>query len=217
MTTDGLITARLWLPQPNEPSAGPYFTHEKRVVLIRGIIDRLRSSPEIVRSGMATALPTTNDSGTVPFMVEGWTPDRRDFAAATRVSVTPGYFSALGVRLVTGRLLDDSDNERAQRVVVINETLRRAYFGSDDPVGRRIRFVGRRGQISNDQPWITVVGVVRDVAEDGLDAPVRPQMYDSLWQVSNLNLAIVARGRSAPPTPSSLLAAAQAVDPNLPL
>jgi predicted permease len=217
MTTDGLITARLWLPQPNEPSAGPYFTHEKRVVLIKGIVDRLRSSPEILRSGMATALPTTNDSGTVSFIVEGWTPDRRDFASATRVSVTPGYFPTLGVRLVAGRPLEDTDNERAPRVVVINETLGRTYFGSDDPVGRRVRFVGRRGQIIDDLPWVTVVGVVRDVAEDGIDTPVRPQMYDSLWQVSNLNLAIVARGRSAPPPPSSLLAAAQAVDPNLPL
>jgi predicted permease len=216
-TTEALTTARIWLPQPNEPSSGPYFTHEKRVVLIRGIVDRLRSTPEIAQSGMATALPTTNDTGTVSFMLEGWTPDRRDFASATRVSVTPGYFPALGIRLVAGRLLEDTDDARALRVVVINDTLRRAYFGSEDPLGRRFRFVGRRGQIIGDLPWFTVVGVVRDVAEDGLDAPVRPQIYDSLWQASNLNLAIVARGRPGPPSPSALRAATEAVDPNLPL
>jgi putative ABC transport system permease protein len=217
IATDALLTARVWLPQPNEPSSGPYFTHEKRTVFIRAAIDRLNATPGVASAGMATALPATRDSGTASFAVEGWTPDRRDLATATPVSVTPGYFAALGITLVRGRLLEDADGPAAPRAVVINETLARTYFGGDDPVGRRFRFVGRRGQVAADAPWLTIVGIVRDVREDGLDTPVRPQVYGSLWQSSNLNLALVARGRSGPPSPAAIEAAIARADPNLPL
>ena len=187
------------------------------MVLIRAIVDRLRASSEIAAAGLATALPATNDSGTASFAAEGWGPEKRDFARATPVSVTPGYFGALGMRLVSGRLLEDQDTDRVARVVVVNATLARTYFGSDDAVGRRFRFVGQRGQISPDAPWITIVGVVSDVAEDGLDAPVRPQIYQCLWQISNLNLAVVAKGRFGPPSAAAVRNAVQAADPNLPL
>src|SRR6185503_16297056 len=66
-------------------------------------------------------------------------------------------------------------------------------------------------------PWITIVGVVVDVKEDELDAPVRPQIYRSLLQASTLSLAIVARGDGAPPPAALVEQAVQAADPNLPL
>jgi putative ABC transport system permease protein len=215
--TERLVSARVWLPQPNEPSAGPYFRHAQRVALMRGILDRLGASADVLHAGLATALPTTRDSGTAAFALEGWPPDRRDFASATTVSVTPGYFPALGIRLVSGRFIEDADHERAPRAAVVNETLARSYFGGDDPVGRRFRFVGRRGQVSADTPWTTIVGVVRDVREDALDAPIRPQIYQSLWQGSNLALALVAQGRGSSPSAATVTKAVQDVDPNLPV
>jgi putative ABC transport system permease protein len=217
IATDRLLTARVWLPQPNTPEAGPYYTHEKRLVLVRRILERLGASPEIAAAGICTTLPGTQDSGTASFAAEGWTPDRRDLATATVASVTPGYFPALGMRLVAGRLLENSDNERSARTVVINETLAKSYFGGEDPVGRRFRYVNRRGQVSPNAQWITIVGVVGNVAEDAVDQPVRPQIYQSLLQTSNLSLAIVARGRQAAPSANAVVAAVQESDPNLPL
>ena len=217
ISRDRLLTARVWLPQPNEPSAGPYFTHPKRVVMIRNVIDRLQASSEIAHAGIVTALPGVNDSGTASFAVEGWTPDQRDLATATPVTATPGYFRALGISLVSGRLIEDSDDERAPRAVVVNQTLARTYFGQDNAVGKRFRFVGRRGQVAANAPWITIVGVVRDVAEDAVDAPVRPQIYQSLWQVSNLALVIVAQGRTSVPSAAVIRNAVQDTDPNLPV
>jgi putative ABC transport system permease protein len=181
------------------------------------VIERLQALPDVAAAGMATALPALNDSGTASFAVEGWTPDRRDSATATFVAVTPGYFRALDMRLTAGRLLQDSDNQRAPRAVVVNETFARTYFGPEGAVGRRFRFVGRRGQVTPDVPWIAIVGVVADVAEDGLDHPVRPQIYQSLWQVSGLALALVARGQSAPPASAAVRRAVLEADPNLPL
>jgi predicted permease len=217
IATEHLITARMWLPQPNEPSSGPYFTHPARAVLIRKILERLQAAPAVAHAGMSTALPLSADTGTPAFAAEGWTPDRRDLATATSSSVTTGYFRALGITLVKGRLIEDSDDERNTRVVVINESLARTYFAGEYPVSRRIRFVGRRGQIAANAPWLTIVGVVRDVKEDGLDAVTRPQIYQSLLQVSNLSLAVVASGLSSPPNADMLRRAIQESDPNLPL
>jgi predicted permease len=217
MRIDRLLTTRLWLPQPNDPASGPYADHRKRVVLMRTILDHLTRSGDIDAAGITTALPATNDSGTASFALEGWTPDRRDLAAATPVSVTPGYFRALGVRLVSGRLLQDSDDTHADRAVVVNETFVRTYLDGGTPVGRRFHFVGRRGQVPAQAPWITIVGVVHDVAEDGLDAPVRPQIYQSLWQGSTLGLGLVVRGRTTTPPLSLVQAAVLDADPGLPI
>ena len=212
-----LLSARVWLPQPNDPQSGPYFDHGKRVVLVRSILDRLAAAPGIEAAGITTALPVTTDSGSTPFAVEGWTPDRRDLATTTSILVTPGYFPALGMRLADGRLLHDADDVNAPRAAVVNETFARTYFSGETPVGRRFRFVGRRGQVPANAPWITIVGVVRDVREDAVDSPVRPEVYQSLWQVSTLGLAIVARGRTAPPTLQTIKGAVQSADPNLPV
>jgi putative ABC transport system permease protein len=217
LTTDRLLTARLWLPQPNEPSSGPYFEHPKRVVLMRGIVERLQAEPGIAHAGMATALPLTGDSGSAAFAAEGWPADRRDLATATPVTVTPGYFPAVGITLISGRFLEDADDTRVGRAIVINEAMARTYFPDENPVGRRIRFIGRRGQIPPNAPWITIVGVVGDVREDGLTAAVRPQLYQSLWQASTLNLVIVAQGVRSVPSADVVQRAVQGTDPNLPL
>ena len=126
--TDGLLTARVWLPQPNDPASGPYFDHRARVVLMRAMLDRLSAIPGIESAGVTTALPATTDSGNAPFAIEGWTPDRRDLASATPVSVTPGYFRALGIPLVAGRLLEDHDDVATRRAVVVNQTFARTYL-----------------------------------------------------------------------------------------
>ena len=217
VSTSELLTLRVWLPQPNDPTTGPYFQHAARVALIRNVLERLTASGDIRHAGLTTALPTTRDSGSTAFAVEGWTPDRSELATATAVSVTPGYFPALGIRLMKGRLLQEPDDDRAPRAAVINETLARTYFGSEDPIGRRLRFVNGRGQAPADAPWTTIVGVAADVKEDGLDAPIRPQIYQSLLQLSTLSLAVVASGHGAPPPAAVVQRAVQAVDPNLPL
>ena len=217
MSTSELLTLRVWLPQPNDPATGPYFAHAKRAALIHSVLERLAASGEVRHAGMTTALPAMRDSGAPAFAAEGWTPDRSDLATATSISVTPGYFPALGMRLIQGRLLQDQDDDRAPRAAVINETLAKTYFRGEDPIGRRFHFVNSRGQVAPNAPWITIVGVVGDVKEDGIDAVIRPQIYQPLFQVSTLALAVVASGHGAPPSAAAVQQAVQSVDPNLPL
>ena len=217
IATDEVLTLRVWLPQPNEPSTGPYYEHAKRLALIRGVLERLAASPDVRVAGLTTALPATRDSGSTAFAAEGWTTDQRDLATATALSVTPGYFPAFGIRLLEGRLLEEKDDDRAPRAAVINETLARTYFRNENPIGRRFRFVNGRGQAPPTAQWTTIVGVIADVKEDGLDSPIRPQIYQSMLQASSLALAVVARGHGAPPPAAEVERAVQGVDPNLPL
>jgi predicted permease len=225
-----VMTARTWLPQPNDPSTGPYFKHEARTALIRRILDRLQASPGIAHAGFSTTLPLVEDGNRpAAFAAEGWTPDKSDSARASLQPVTPGYFAVLGIKPLNGRLITDQDDERAPRVAVINETAARAYFspdlrtqGSTDPatqgpIGHRFRFVGRRGQIAAEAPWVTIVGVVPDVREEGIDAAVAPMMYLSLWQNSSLALTVVAKGAQALPSADVIRQAIQEADPNVPI
>jgi predicted permease len=218
VSTERVTTARVWLPQPNDPPSGPYFTQAARAVLIRKIVDRLEASPGVAHAGMSTSLPLTDDRlRPAVFAADGWPPDRSDSARAVFVPVTPGFFRALDVTLMRGRLIEDADDERTERVGVINETLAKTFFAGEDPVGRQIRLVGRRGQVAAGPPPIRIAGIVRDVHEEGIDAAPAPVVYVSLWQTSGLALTIVARGSAAAPSADVIRAAVQASDPNVPL
>ena len=91
--------------------------------------------------------------------------------------VSAGYFAALGVPLVSGRFLDERDTRGADRTVVINETMARHFWPDEDPVGRRFGIAGPGGPM-------TVVGVVGDVQEIGLDAPAESALYMPLDQTA---------------------------------
>jgi putative ABC transport system permease protein len=213
-----VLTTRIWLPQPNDPSSGVYFRHDARVAFMQRVLARLQSTPGMAAAGLATALPLEQDGGRpAAFTVEGWPPDKSGSARAAFVAVSPGYFDALGVHASSGRLIEDRDDARMPRVAVVNRTAARAFFAGEDPVGRRLQFVDRGGQVPPNAPFVTVVGVVADIREDGIDAVVPPALYVPLWQSSGLQLTVVARGVSALPSGDSIRAAVQQSDPNVPL
>jgi putative ABC transport system permease protein len=94
--------------------------------------------------------------------------------AADWYVVTPGYFETLRIRVVRGRAPMPADVSGAQPVIVINETTARTLFPSEDPIGKRVRFSRGRGF---EQPWRTIVGIVSDVRQHGLDTPARPEVF----------------------------------------
>ena len=190
----GVTVARVWLPQPNNPSEGKYFTQEARARFCRELLQRLH--PIADRVAISTGLPLSTTSYT-SFTVEGWPSDTTEVGTARSWFVGGRYFDTLGVPLIRGRFLDERDDEAHPRVMVINQTMARMYWPGEDPIGKRIRQI-QRGAPPNapPPPTITVVGVVGDMRTDGLDKPVPPQMYGSLWQVSSLSLAVTMRARS---------------------
>ena len=187
-------------------------SNTRSVAVIRNILERLGSSPE-VRGRLATALPATRDTGSPAFTVEGWTPNQDDLTTATSMSVT-GYFPALGARLIKGRLLEDRDDEHAAPAAVINETFARTYFRTEEAIGRRFRFVNA-SIAPPSAPWITIVGVVADVKEDG---SIRPSARRSTGHCSRPRPVARdrrARSRRAATGNGGRAGRRQAADPNL--
>jgi putative ABC transport system permease protein len=141
-------------------------------------IERLQAQPGVVAVAVTNAVPLrASQPGSAPFQIEGQveeSPDRRPTADARIVS--PQFFQLLGVPVVSGRVFAETDSEDAARVVVINNAMTR-YWNGRDPLGSRI-------SADNGQTWSTVVGVVGDVKQFGLDRPTVAQVYTPLRQTT---------------------------------
>ena len=124
----------------------------------------MAARPGISNAGITTNIPLQRGSFDSFYTVEGRpVQNPNDVPITGHRVVTPGYLGLLGVRLMQGRLLSESDTANAPLVVVITEELARQAWPGEDPIGRRIRR-GRATDTTN--PWLTVVGVVGDVKED---------------------------------------------------
>ena len=204
-----VLTARLSLPQERygEPS--------KRASVMADLLARVQSVPGVESAGLATLLPLTGRSDW-SFDVEGRAqmPNGPPRPAVEYRAVSADYLKVLRVPLLRGRMLLDSDGFDSPHAVVVNETMARVIFPGEDAIGQRLR-LHRRGQ---SEPWATVVGIVKDVKEWGLDLPARPVAYYSVTQQTPMSAFLVVRTRQRP---ESLLAALQAelhnVDRDLPL
>jgi ABC-type antimicrobial peptide transport system permease subunit len=105
-------------------------------------------------------------------------------AAADGRSVMPGYFSTMGIPLISGRDFSEQDLEGTTRVGIIDEQLALKIFGEKNPVGKRFRF----GVITSSTPWLEIIGVVGHIRNDSLESDPRPQVYWSDSQpVSDAN------------------------------
>jgi len=220
---ESVVTARMWLPQPNLPETGPYFTHDARVSFYRRVMDRIAALPGVQAVGGITNLPLGGARGRASFTIEGRSADARDVPTAEIALATAGYFRALGIDLMQGRLFDDHDDTRAPGAVVVSESFARVFFGGTTAVGKRITMggTGRPGAAAQPSPavnWLTIVGVVRDVKTDRIDATAVPMLYRSLLQASNLTLSLVVRASGDPAVlGESIRREVHAVDPNEPV
>jgi predicted permease len=218
-----VLTARLWLPQPNDPSSGPYFTHAARVAFYRRVLDRIAALPGVGAAGGVSSLPLTGARGRLSFRIDGRPNEAGDTPTAEAALATPGYFRALGIDLVAGRVFDDHDTSDTPPVIVVSESLARRYFDGEDPVGKRIAPGGRVVAPTGSQQappinWLTIVGVVRDVRTSSVDRDAPAMVYRSVWQSSNLNLSLAIRTNADAATMAEAIRReVKAVDPNEPV
>jgi predicted permease len=199
----GLSFARLFAADPGFDARGAvavrvsaYAAHypqsEDVQRFIQSIVTALQSMPDVAAAAAGSSLPLSGQTSGSGVLAEG-----QQSSAAARVTagwqfVTPGYFGALGMRLVSGRdfVLDDSRHDT--HVAVINEDLARRLFPGHSAVGRRIGVGG--GESSGD--WHEIVGVVADVRHHALDAAPAPRVYDLFGQHWGRTLYVVVRGRT---------------------
>ncbi len=140
-------------------------------------IERLGRLPGIRAVAVADALPLTSSGGSGMLTVEGHAPPQAGDPASMAGwrAVTPGYFSALGVQLLSGRPFNERDTVEAPLVVIVNQALVRRFFPNEDPLEKHIDGGGAR-------PWRTIVGVVADVKNSGLREPAHPEFWRPVSQ-----------------------------------
>lgn len=149
--------------------------------------------PGVTRAAAAVTLPIGGDDFAAGFTIEGrhLPPPGQEPRAGYQV-VTPGYFRAMGIPLLSGRDFAPGDTRDAPRVVLVNQTFVRQQWPDADPVGRRIR-IGREGN-----EWMTVVGVVGDIRHLGPATPPRPEFYQPHSQRSFPFMSFVVRTAVSP-------------------
>jgi len=166
--TEGVLTMRTSLPMTSESR---YRTYTARSAFYEDVVQRVRAIPGVVSAGYTTFLPLTNRGGTSGFLVEGAPPLRQgEFNDANRRAITAGYFQTLGVRLMSGRFFNEFDGRDTQPVAIINEAMAGKFWPAANPVGKRFRFM-------SNPAWFTIVGVVGNVRQMGLDVTGRAEMY----------------------------------------
>jgi putative ABC transport system permease protein len=152
-------------------------------------------------------------------MVEGYTPPPGSNAKGDWQIVTDDYLETVGERLVRGRTFRPTDTATSQLVALVNEELVRRYYAGQDPIGRRMRIGG-----DPKRPWVTIVGIVKDVRHNGMTAAIKEKFYvpHAQWHVATGNpirsMSIVAKTTGDPMAlASAVRAEVRALDPNLPL
>src|ERR1700677_154610 len=188
--SDHLLTMDIGLP-----SAKYLAGTEKPLAFYRELLGRINALPGVESAGAVNVLPLGTNFDTAGTEPEGFVHGPGETPYPERYIVTPGYLAAVGIRLVRGRLFSDADRESAPLVVLISDTAAERWWPNQDPIGRRIKVPGFD---VGAQPWRTVVGVVRDVKQAGLDAPQTMQIYLPHAQYRNGYLTLVVRTKSDP-------------------
>ena len=183
---DQIVTMDVSLPWVEDPKA-----KAGQAIFFSNLIDRLKTIPGVHTVGATSGLPLDGGlpDGMFLLMTQNEIPKTMaDFAAlfqqkgrignADFCVATGGYFQVLGIPLIRGRLFDERDSANAPHVAVISESLARDRWPNQDPIGHTIEF----GNMDGDLRLLTIVGIVGDTHEYGLDMPPRPTVYVSLFQ-----------------------------------
>jgi putative ABC transport system permease protein len=179
------------------------------------VLERLQHEPGIIAAAVTNAVPLSATTPIAnPFTIQGRATDdaTRRPTADVRV-VTSDYFKALGIPLVRGRGFTDVDHKDAPAVALINQSMLR-YWDGQDPIGSRISFSTRA---NNEAIWTTVVGVVGDVRQFGLEQTVA-QIYQPASQSQGFGGRFLIRTQGDPTLAAKLLRDdIHAVDPAMPV
>ena len=141
-------------------------------------MQRLRSTPGIESVAMASNLPLLTFDRSAFHIQDHPLANDADAPDVDRYSVSPDYFQVLDIPLKLGRLFTDGDRKGAPLVALISESCARTLFPNQDPIGKHIQVGGRH----DDKEWMTIVGVVGDVQQYGLDQPSNMAAYIPLAQ-----------------------------------
>ncbi len=176
----------------------------------RRLEERLAALPGVKSVGAVDRLPLTGTGTTKPFAFDAESEQRWGDLSAEWRAVTPGYFQALGTRLMAGRVFTEYDHVDAPFVAIVDENLARRAWPNENPIGKMLKApLSRNGKLqAATNQWVEVVGVVETVSNVSLRDSSQPQVYLPFYQQPSLTIYMVVKIEGAP---SATLAAAQEV------
>lgn len=157
-------------------------------------MQRLRSTPGIESVAMASNLPLLTFDRSAFHIQDHPLANDADAPDVDRYSVSPDYFQVLDIPLKRGRLFTDGDRKGTPLVALISESCARTLFPNQDPIGKHIQIGGRH----DDKEWMTIVGVVGDVQQYGLDQPSNMAAYIPLAQDLSFGYNVAVRTTGDP-------------------
>ena len=201
---ENVVAMTTLMPQPEGPAA-----MRSLAEFYRRLLERIESLPGVTNVGGTSALPMSGTGANGTFMearggkpaetmpelirqMDALSPSERARDADYRAA-SAGYFAAMGIPLIRGRLFQESDGPDAPHVALVSQSLARRYWPNEDAIGKQIQF----GNMDGDLHLLNVVGVVGDVLDNGLDREARPTIYTNYFQrpAATSEFSIVVRGR----------------------
>jgi putative ABC transport system permease protein len=168
---ENLLTVRTNLAQYK------YSEPQKRIAFYDRVLERVKTLPGVSAVGYTTSVPLQWKGGANGFTIEGRPPQPGIAYNGIHRQISAGYFQTMGVPLVRGRYFEETDDDRAVPVAIINETMARQYWLGEEAIGKRFKLG------VNKAPWVTIVGVVADMRQMGMDVPVKAEMFFPYRQI----------------------------------
>jgi predicted permease len=180
-----VVTASVNLPFPNDPKNDPYRTLAKQISFYRELGRRMNALPGVELAGFASNLPASTNGFTFALGIEDRHSNSGEDLHAKDILVSPVYFSVMQAPLTQGRYFTEGDENGTQRVAIVDESTARRYWPGRCPLGRRIRM--------GAGAWMTIVGIVKDIKQDGLDIDGAPHVYVPMYQEWDVSPGYVFR------------------------
>ena len=169
---DGVVVSHIWLKQKQYDSVEP----QNR--FFAELVENLRRIHGAESVSLITELPLSGNYISHNFLINGKPrpPEGTEPDAATNL-VTSDYFKTMQIPLLAGRTFTDADREGAPPVAIINESMAKQFFAGENPIGKEVRYARQKTPY-----WMTIVGVVGDTKDLGLDEDEGPAIYTPMMQ-----------------------------------
>ncbi len=178
-------------------AAGPdnaSVTPDQSRAMGRDIIRQLSELPGVRSAALTTVMPVSSNGNTDWIRFVG-KPYNGNHNEVNERDVSSGYFQTIGATLLRGRYFTEAEDQSKPKVVIVNETLARKYFGGEDPIGRQI------GDTSLSPASLkTIIGVVKDIRDGALDSDIWPAEYHPFNQDPSNYVSVIVRTWQRPET-----------------
>jgi putative ABC transport system permease protein len=223
---ESVVAMTVLLPRPEEPAA-----MRSLAQFYHRLFERLEAIPAVTGVGGTSDLPMSGNGANGTFMemrsgrapatmqefirqMDALPPSERARDADYRAA-SAGYFTTMGIPLIRGRLFQESDGLNSPHVALVSQSLTKRFWPNEDPIGKQIEY----GNMDGDLRLLTIIGIVGDVRDNGLDRDPRPTVYTDYFQrpatTAEFSIVVRAQGDAAVLT-SAMRREARALNPEMP-